>query len=72
MFTNGSHNDLHATTDVVGKIDFPAMQKRSKLVFLTVWEFANNPKPFRKIAAQKPVKAEVVVEEEETIMDVAH
>jgi hypothetical protein len=68
MFTNGSHNDLHATTDVAGKIDFPAMQKRSKLVFLTVWEFANNPKPFRKVATQKTVKEEAV----EIMIDSAH
>lgn len=46
MFTNGTHEDLHRTTDAAEKIDFDAMQKRSKLVFLTLWELANNPKPF--------------------------
>jgi len=55
IFTNGSHDDLHKTTDVAEKIDYGAMLKRSKLVFLTVWELANNPDPFKQPTADADV-----------------
>ena len=48
FFTNGTHEDLHKTTDTVEKIDYDAMLKRSKLIFLTLWELANNTKPYKK------------------------
>ena len=48
MFTNGVHEDLHKKTDDSDKIDLYAMTMRTRLVFFTLWEFANNPKPFRK------------------------
>lgn len=48
LFTNGSHEDLHKTTDTEEKIDYSLMLQRSKLVFLTVWELANNPTPFKQ------------------------
>lgn len=63
MFTNGTHEDLHRTTDAVDKIDFSAMQKRSKLVFLTLWELANNPKAFQLGNEVVKETAEEVVEE---------
>jgi len=63
MFTNGSHEDLHRTTDNAEKIDFSAMQKRSKLVFLTLWELANNPKAFQLGNEVVKETAEEVVEE---------
>ena len=65
LFTNGSHSDLHRTTDSAEKIDFSAMQKRSKLVFLTLWELANNPKAFQ--LGNEVVKETV----EEVVEDVA-
>lgn len=46
IFTNGSHKDLHSLKDKVEKIDFKAMHRRSKLVFLTLWDLANKTKPF--------------------------
>ncbi|MFO7938299.1 MAG: M20/M25/M40 family metallo-hydrolase [Bacteroidales bacterium] len=49
FFTNGSHEDLHKTTDVAAKIEMDAMQQRTKLVFLTVWELATNISPFKPL-----------------------
>lgn len=46
MFTNGEHKDYHKISDDADKIDFKALTDRTKLVFLTVWEFANNPQAF--------------------------
>lgn len=46
MFTSGEHADLHETTDDTEKIDFRLLQERTKLVFLTLWEFANNKTPY--------------------------
>jgi len=49
FFTNGSHEDLHKTTDIAAKIEMEAMQERTKLVFLTVWELATNTSPFKPL-----------------------
>jgi hypothetical protein len=63
LFTNGSHVDLHRTTDTVDKINFTAMLERSKLVFLTVWDLANNSKPFTVKKFEEKIEEEVEIEE---------
>lgn len=47
FFTSGSHKDLHRTTDTADKIELNALVKRTQLIFLTLWELANNPEPFQ-------------------------
>lgn len=41
FYTTGSHPDYHKATDMVDKIEFELMTKRTKLVFYTAWEIAN-------------------------------
>lgn len=41
FFFNGVHDDYHQVTDTVDKIEFPLLEKRSKLIFYTVWDIAN-------------------------------
>lgn len=41
FYFNGTHEDYHQSTDTIEKIDFKALKKRSKLIFLTAWEIAN-------------------------------
>ena len=41
FFFNGVHDDYHQVTDTVDKIEFPLMEKRSRLIFHTVWDIAN-------------------------------
>ena len=41
FYFNGTHADYHRPTDTVDKINFPLMEKRTKLVFYTAWEIAN-------------------------------
>jgi Zn-dependent M28 family amino/carboxypeptidase len=41
FYFNGTHADYHQETDEVQKIDFPLMELRARLVFLTAWELAN-------------------------------
>lgn len=40
-YTSGLHADYHKPTDDVEKIDFPALARRSQLVFRTAWALAN-------------------------------
>jgi hypothetical protein len=41
FYFNGTHADYHKPTDTVEKIDFKAMESRTRLVFYTAWELAN-------------------------------
>lgn len=41
FYFNGKHADYHKPTDTIEKIDFDVMEKRTRLVFHTVWELAN-------------------------------
>lgn len=43
FYFNGTHPDYHKPTDTVDKIDFGAMEKRTRLIFHTAWELANRP-----------------------------
>ena len=47
FYFSGVHEDYHKPTDDVEKIDFDALQKRSKLVFYTAWELANRTERIR-------------------------
>ena len=38
---SGLHADYHQATDDVAKIDFPALARRTQLVFRTAWALAN-------------------------------
>ncbi|MGY3087497.1 hypothetical protein ACVWYF_000523 [Hymenobacter sp. UYAg731] len=40
-YTSGLHADYHKSTDDVEKIDFPALARRTQLVFHTAWALAN-------------------------------
>ena len=40
-YTSGLHADYHKSTDDVDKIDFPALARRTQLVFYTAWALAN-------------------------------
>ncbi len=44
FYFNGVHEDYHQPGDEVGKIDFPMLAKRAKLVYFTAWELANGLK----------------------------
>ncbi|TND10643.1 MAG: putative aminopeptidase [Bacteroidetes bacterium] len=52
FYFNGTHKDYHKETDEVKKIDFPLMEKRTRLVFYTAWELANRDK--RIVVDKKP------------------
>ncbi len=41
FYFNGIHPDYHRPTDTIDKIEFELMEKRTKLVFHTAWEIAN-------------------------------
>ncbi|NDV46830.1 hypothetical protein D0T49_07190 [Paludibacter sp. 221] len=42
MFTSGEHPDYHKPTDTEDKIAYKALYDRTKMVFLTLWELAND------------------------------
>lgn len=41
FYFSGVHKDYHKHTDTVEKINFPLLEKRTRLVFHTAWELAN-------------------------------
>lgn len=41
FYFNGVHPDYHKATDTAEKIEYEALMKRARLVFLTAWEIAN-------------------------------
>jgi len=41
FYFNGEHSDYHKTTDTPDKINFPLLEKRTKLIFATAWQIAN-------------------------------
>lgn len=44
FYFNGTHEDYHKPTDEVDKIEFDALEKRTRLAFATAWEIANREK----------------------------
>ncbi|WP_339844925.1 M28 family metallopeptidase [uncultured Dokdonia sp.] len=41
FYFNGTHEDYHKIGDTPDKINYPLLEKRTKLVFATAWELAN-------------------------------
>lgn len=41
FYFNGEHEDYHKPTDTADKIDFQLLTKRTKLIFATAWQIAN-------------------------------
>lgn len=41
FYFNGEHEDYHQVTDTADKIDYNLLEKRTKLVFATAWQLAN-------------------------------
>jgi Zn-dependent M28 family amino/carboxypeptidase len=41
FYFNGEHEDYHEPTDTPDKINYPLLEKRTKLIFTTAWYLAN-------------------------------
>lgn len=41
FYFNGEHEDYHKASDTPDKINYPLLEKRTKLIFATAWELAN-------------------------------
>ncbi|AUP77953.1 M28 family peptidase [Flavivirga eckloniae] len=41
FYFNGEHADYHRSTDTPDKIDYELLQRRTKLIFTTAWQIAN-------------------------------
>ncbi len=41
FYFNGEHEDYHQVSDTPDKIDYELLEKRSKLIFATAWQIAN-------------------------------
>ena len=41
FYFNGEHNDYHQPTDTPDKIEYKLLEKRTKLIFATAWQIAN-------------------------------
>ncbi|HMQ44651.1 MAG TPA: M28 family peptidase, partial [Mariniflexile sp.] len=41
FYFTGEHPDYHKPTDTPDKIDYQLLEKRSKLIFATAWQIAN-------------------------------
>lgn len=44
FFFNGEHDDYTKPTDTADKINYPLLEKRTKLIFATAWYLANSDK----------------------------
>ncbi len=44
FYFNGTHADYHKPTDTIEKISFPLLRDRTRLVFYTAWQLANQDK----------------------------
>ena len=41
FYFNGEHKDYHKISDTPDKINYPLLEKRTKLIFATAWQIAN-------------------------------
>jgi len=41
FYFNGEHEDYHKPTDTPDKIEYDLLEKRTKLIFITAWQLAN-------------------------------
>lgn len=53
FYFNGVHADYHKPTDTPEKIEYEALEKRSKLVFYTAWEILNREERLEVDKAQE-------------------
>lgn len=44
FYFNGEHEDYHQTTDTADKINYSILEKRTRLIFATAWQLANQKK----------------------------
>ncbi|RLD30180.1 MAG: peptidase M28 [Bacteroidetes bacterium] len=44
FYFNGEHEDYHQPTDTADKINYPLLEKRTRLIFATAWQLANQEK----------------------------
>jgi len=44
FYFNGVHEDYHQPTDTADKINYPLLEKRTRLIFATAWQLANQEK----------------------------
>lgn len=44
FYFSGTHEDYHEPTDTAEKINYPLLEKRTRLIFTTAWYIANNEK----------------------------
>ncbi len=44
FYFNGEHEDYHLPTDTADKINYPLLEKRTRLIFATAWQLANQEK----------------------------
>ena len=44
FYFNGTHADYHRPTDTIEKINFPLLRDRTRLIFYTAWQLANQDK----------------------------
>ena len=42
FYFSGEHSDYHLSTDTAEKLNYPLLEKRSKLIFSTAWYLANS------------------------------
>ena len=45
FYFNGEHEDYHQVTDTPDKINYPLLEKRTRLIFSTAWQLANQENP---------------------------
>lgn len=43
FYFNGAHEDYHKPTDTADKINYPLLEKRTRLIFAMAWQLANQP-----------------------------
>jgi len=44
FYFSGTHKDYHLPTDTAEKVNYPLLEKRTKLIFMTAWYLANSDK----------------------------
>ncbi len=47
FYFNGEHDDYHEITDTPDKVDYELLSKRTRLIFSTAWQLANQDKRVR-------------------------
>ena len=48
FYFNGTHNDYHQPSDTPDKIDYNLLETRTKLIFATAWQLANQDRRITK------------------------